>query len=246
MFTTRSPSQAERATEILVVSHGSPSEPEEQQVFIEALAGKIAAMTGCNARGATLAKPGALERAIEGFSQPLVYPHFMADGWFVSTNLQNRLRRSGLNRWRMATPLGLIGTLPCLAQQMIGAELQKHSLQNKETTLVIAAHGSPSDPRPARATKAFAEKLRSSGNFLQVRVGYVDEEPSIEEAASIKGPAIVLPFFAARAGHVLFDLPKALAKASFSGPVLAPIGTWEEIPRLIAEELKSRQEAEVA
>ncbi|MDT8346035.1 MAG: CbiX/SirB N-terminal domain-containing protein, partial [Thermohalobaculum sp.] len=56
----------------------------------------------------------------------------------------------------------------------------------------------------------------------------------------IDGPALCLPLFAGRAGHVEDDLPAALAEARFSGPTLAPIGTDPEIPALIAAALRAR------
>ncbi len=43
-------------------------------------------------------------------------------------------------------------------------------------------------------------------------------------------PAICLPLFATRAGHVQFDVPAALTEAGFTGPLLAPIGDDREIP----------------
>ena len=85
--------------------------------------------------------------------------------------------------------------------------------------------------------------LRAAQDFKAVRTGYVDEAPSIEEAASVEGPALVLPFFAARAGHVLMDLPEGLEAAGFDGLVLPPIGTWDEIPQLIAQHLREREAA---
>ena len=219
----------------LIVSHGSPSDPEPQERFIRRLAERVAARTGLDVRGATLAKAGALEAAVAGLETAWVFPHFMADGWFVSTNLQNRLKQSGLADWTTLTPLGLSEALPDLAARRLEAVLDEQGLSRGETTLVVAAHGSPSNPRPAEVTRAFAAQMQETGLFAETRTGFVDEDPSIEEAATVSGPAIVLPFFAARAGHVLMDMPEALEAARFDGPVLPPIGTWDAIPLLIFE-----------
>lgn len=240
MSSTRSPSRRGPATEVLIVSHGSPSDPDPQEQFIWNLANAVAKSGGVVARGATLAKTDALEDAARGLSDPLVFPHFMADGWFVSTNLPNRLDMTGLSHWRMLPPLGLSPDLPALALRHVTDFMQTMGLVQGETTLILAAHGSPSDPRPARATEAFGKALEASGAFSEVRLGYVDEEPSLEEAAQVAGPALVLPFFAARAGHVLEDLPEGLEAAGFDGPVLPPIGTWEAIPALIVASLRQK------
>lgn len=243
MSSTRSPSPPGPATELLIISHGSPSEPEPQEEFIKALAGQVAEATGVEVRGATLAAKGALEAAVNGLKHPLVFPHFMADGWFVSTNMQNRLAKAGLTDWTTLTPLGLLADLPGLALGALRRAMQEAGLPKGQTTLIVAAHGSPSNRRPAEVTERFASALRATSEFAAVRTGYVDEEPSIEAAAKVDGPALVLPFFAARAGHVLMDLPEGLEAAGFDGLVLPPIGTWEDIPQLIAQHLNERAAA---
>lgn len=240
MSSTRSPSRPGPATDVLIVSHGSPSDPDPQEQFIWSLAGAVAKSSGAKVRGATLAKADALDDAVRGLRSPMVFPHFMADGWFVSTNLPNRLGRTGLRDWRMLPPLGLLPGLPALASARLMAEMQSLGLPSGQTTLILAAHGSPSDPRPAEATRAFATALEASGLFCEIRLGFVDEEPGLQTAAKGPGDAIVLPFFAARAGHVLEDLPEGLSAAGYDGAVLEPIGIWEEIPALISETLLSQ------
>lgn len=237
MSSTRSLSPPAPVTETLIVAHGSPSAPEPQERFVQALAERVRQETGMDVRGATLAKAGALDAAIDGFRAPIVFPHFMADGWFVSNYLQKRIASTGLANWHMVSPLGRLESLPGIAQRKLSAALRAHELEERETSLVIAAHGSPSDPRPARATERFADVLRGMSSFASIRVGYVDQAPQLSDALQINGAGILLPFFAARAGHVLIDLPKAVQAASFTGPVLAPIGTWDEIPPLIAHTL---------
>ncbi len=54
--------------------------------------------------------------------------------------------------------------------------------------------------------------------------GFVEETPSLADAARDLTPAICLPFFALRAGHVVDDVPAALAEAGFTGPLLPAIG----------------------
>lgn len=238
MFTTRSPFLPAPATEVLIVSHGSPSDPAPQEAFVRDLAWQVAHETGAEVRGATLAADGALEAAVAGLSVPVVFPHFMADGWFVSTNLQNRLSRAGLKDWTTLAPLGLLPSLVPLARRRVVAEMATAGFVPADCTLVIAAHGSPSNPRPAQATERFARALRDGSGPGALRLGFVDEEPSLADAARVRGPALVLPFFAARSGHVLMDLPEALEEAGFTGPVLPPIGIWTEIPALISAAIR--------
>ena len=103
-----------------------------------------------------------------------------------------------------------------------------------QATLLLAAHGSPSDPRPRAAGRRIAETISASACFREVRLGFIDQAPEITAAARISGPAVCLPLFAAVGGHVEKDVPAALAAAGFAGPVLPPIGVDGDVPRLIA------------
>ncbi|GMG84662.1 CbiX/SirB N-terminal domain-containing protein [Paralimibaculum aggregatum] len=224
----------------LIVAHGSPSKPGRPQAAIEALAETVAGrLPGWAIRGATLAAPGALDAAVaalggRGFA---VYPHFMADGWFVSDELPRRLAESGGDKLCILPPLGLDPALPplCLARAREAAGAA--GFAPAATGLLIAAHGSPSDPRAGTAARAVGAAIAAERAFREIRMGFVDEPPFLAEAARDAGQAICLPLFAGRAGHVLEDLPEALAEGGFRGPVMAPIGTDPEIPAVIASAL---------
>ena len=209
--------------DVVIVAHGSPSDPVPQETALTAIAERIAQVApNGRLRSATLAADGALARAVKGLKHPLIYPWFMTNGWFVSTNLPRRLAKAGLDSFDILPSLGLEPALPDCAKAALRARIT-----GPKPTLVLAAHGSPSDPRPRAATLAFAAELEASDLFAAVRTGFVDEAPSIEDAARAAPDAVVLPFFAARAGHVLMDMPDALAAAGHHGPVLDPIGTWD-------------------
>lgn len=222
----------------LIVSHGSPSAPARPEAAMQGLAGRVAALLpGWLVRGATLAAPGALEaaRAAVGPGAP-VYPHFMADGWFVSEELPRRLVACGPLP-PVLSPLGLDPALPGLCLRRAREAAAAAGIDPAGAVLLVAAHGSPSDPRAGAAARAVCARIAATHMFAEVRPGFVDEPPYIAEAARIAGPALCLPLFAGRAGHVLSDLPEALAEAAFAGPVLPPIGLDPEIPALIAASL---------
>lgn len=78
----------------VIVSHGQPGDPGPQQQAIEALAATVAhADPGIAVHGATLAMPGALASVADDDS--LIYPMFMAEGWFTGTELPRRLVQAG-------------------------------------------------------------------------------------------------------------------------------------------------------
>lgn len=205
------------------------------------LAGAVAALLpGWQVRGATLAAPGALEAALAalGPAPVAVYPHFMTDGWFVATRIPERLAAAGRPDCPVLAPFGrdpaAVGL--CLRAALEGA--RAHGLDPAATTLLLAAHGSPSDPHPAAATRAVAAALERSAAFRAIATGFVDEAPSIAEAARRSGATLCLPFFAARNGHVLDDVPAELADGGFAGALLAPVGEHPAAPRLIAAALR--------
>jgi len=227
----------------LIVAHGAPSAPRETEIVLRDLAAATLALlpTGWAVRGTTLAAPGALAAAVKGLPEArrlLVYPHFMADGWFTNEELPRRLLGTGAEGVEILTPFGLDPAVLELCQRRAAGAARAEGFARGEAILLLAAHGSPADPRPAAAARTVARYLARSGAFREVRTGFIDQAPYLADAASIEHPALCLPFFASLAGHMETDVPQALAKARFSGPVLAPIGTDTEVPGIIAAALK--------
>jgi len=115
---------------------------------------------------------------------------------------------------------------------LIGARAA--GLAPHQTTLLLAAHGSPTSPASETATRALAATLTARHDFAAVTVGFLEQPPLLARAARNLGPALCLPLFALRAGHVARDLPAALAEAGFTGPLLPAIGEHPAVATLIA------------
>ncbi|WP_425101558.1 sirohydrochlorin chelatase [Tropicibacter sp. S64] len=218
----------------IIVSHGQPSEPEVGEAEIVALAQAVQAhLPDMTVRGATLAKEGALEAAISPGA--LVYPFFMADGWFTQKALPKRL--AGFDVTQLA-PFGLDPDLPDWTAEWLREELDEAGWTAQETALFIAAHGSGRSDKPASVTKGFAEQLGKRLPFRTIRCGFVEETPFLaESAAGLGEKAICLPFFNMKRGHVLDDLPQALEEVRFSGLRLEPFGCQPGLPEFIAKRL---------
>lgn len=188
-------------------------------------------------RGATLARSGALEAAVRGLRDPLIYPLFMADGWFVRAALPNRLAAVGLGRSGILRPLGLEPAVRALCRDAALDAARTAGRDPSETTFLLAAHGSPSGPRPRQAAECAARHIAMTGGFRRVVCGFVDEKPGLAEVTTLHGPDICLPFFATRIGHVRRDVPRALKSAGFTGRLLPPIGSHPNVPVIIARTL---------
>ncbi len=222
----------------LIVAHGSPSDPDMlRDTFCHLAKGVQKHASRWQIQTASLGEPGTLKAAISAFppGEPIkVYPFFMSDGWFASEELPRRLENITQGVIRYLTPLGLDPQLPnvCVGQALQAAKKMGQSSQ--DCTLILAAHGSPNTCKPARAAKRIRSQIHDRGLFHDVRLGFIEERPSLAEVAICSNPSICLPLFATSAAHVKFDIPKVLNSAGFTGKILPPIGEAREILRLIA------------
>lgn len=220
----------------VIVAHGSPSDPDPQERDLQALAAKVnAALPGWDIRGATLAAEGALDAAIAELGAPLIYPYFMAQGYFTGRVLAPKSKALGLTQLR---PFGVDPALADCAQAELRAVLAAHNWRAEDTGLLVAAHGSAVSRTSANSTYAMAATLHARMGFLRTRAGFIEEPPYVQDMARGLGHAICLPFFALNAGHMLEDMPEALAAAEFTGARLPAMIEWASTPKLIADSLK--------
>lgn len=221
----------------LLIAHGSPADPEPQELALQALAARVRMWCpGWRIHGTTLALPGALERAVATLPEAVIFPFFMAEGWFTRKQLPKRLAEAGMPAPRQLAAFGHLPDMPALARHLALTAARSHGLPDT-ATLLLAAHGSQVSRASATRTEEIAATLRATTPF-RVVTGYVEETPFLHDAARIDGPALCLPLFATRAGHVAQDVPDALAAAGFTGPLLPAIGEAPEAARLIATALQ--------
>lgn len=226
----------------LIVSHGQPSDPGPAAAEMAFLAAKVQSlMPEARVMAATLAEEGALERAVAVLGPELrVYPMFMAGGWFTRTHLPERLAAAGAPGARVLPPFGLDGAVQALAVTVAREAAARLGRAPGDLPVLLAAHGSFRSPAPAEVAEAVAARLRAEGGFARVEAAFIDQSPRIVEAAAgFPDGALVLPFFAARGGHVVEDLPQALDSAGFRGTVLAPLGLDPRVPGLIRRALRA-------
>lgn len=222
--------------DLVIVAHGQPSDPGPPEMEMAALAARVAhGLPGWRIGSATLAAPGALRQAVQGLGAPLVFPFFMADGWFIRELLPQRLAETGAPGARILAPFGLLPATSALAITMLEEALADRGWTAAETVLVLAAHGSGRSAFPAAAARALQGAIDRALPFAESRLGFIEEAPELVEVAESAGPrALCLPLFVARWGHVEDDIPAALHAAGFAGALLPPLGTDARVPALIA------------
>lgn len=235
----------------VIVAHGQPSDPAPLDAAVKALAARVSRFVpGWTVVGASLALPGSLEAALRRTDAEgaVIYPFFMSAGWFVKHQLRRRVAEVTGGPIRYLTPFGLDGGVPALCARAAIDGLGRCGHAPELSTLVLAAHGSRRGHAAARAAYSVAKRIGGLATFKDIRVGFVEEAPGIAEAAAglAGSPAVCLPLFATRAGHVLNDVPDELDKAGFEGNLLPPIGEHPDVEAMIGRAIVAASRSEVS
>lgn len=228
---------------VLIVAHGQPSDPAPAAAELRALAKAVALhLPERVVSSATLAEPEALAEGVKVLGPGgLVYPLFMAGGWFTRTHLPARLAAVGAEGWMVLEPLGCDPALHDLATEVVREALAEGGIAAAKAQLLLAAHGSFRSPAPSEIARKVAGHIAARTGIGRVEVAFIDQEPKLAEAAGFGGNALCLPFFAASGGHVTEDIPSALSQSGFGGKVLPAIGTDARVPALIAEAIRAER-----
>lgn len=208
----------------LILAHGQPSDPRPSGAALEALAARVEAlMPGWSVAAATLAEEGAIAQAVAGRPGGVVFPMFMAGGWFTRVQIPKKLGEAGAVGWTVLEPFGCDVAVHDLCVALVreaGAD-----------EVILAAHGSFKSSAPSDIAVHVAGRIAAETGAA-VTAGFIDQEPQL---ASLTGNGgVCLPFFAAEGGHVSDDIPAALAEARFSGRILPPVGLDARVPGIIA------------
>lgn len=176
-------------------------------------------------------------------SDILVYPLFMADGYFLR-KASGELEAAARKRQAEITLLPPLGTNPALAdviaaRAQAAARAQGFSLP--ATRLVLVAHGSQREPASQQATDALLRRLREQAVFAAVQAAYLEQPPSFAAVlGAAAGPAVVVGLFMGSGLHGGIDVDRLIESAG-SGVVNAGnVGTWAEIADLVADDIAAR------
>lgn len=209
----------------LIVAHGQPSDPRPAGAALEALAARVQALLpGWEVAAATLAEAGSMARAVAGQPGGVVFPMFMAGGWFTRVQIPKHLAEAGAAGWTVLEPFGcdpLVHDLCVALVREAGAD-----------EVILAAHGSFKSSAPSDIARHVAERIAAETG-ARVASGFIDQEPQLSSLTGRAG--VCLPFFAAAGGHVSEDIPAALEAAGFAGRILPPVGLDARVPGIIAE-----------
>lgn len=208
----------------LIVAHGQPSDPRPAGAALEALAGAVQALLpGWSVGAATLAEEGAIARAVAGWPGGVVFPMFMAGGWFTRVQIPKKLAEAEAVGWTVLEPFGCDPLVHDLCVDLVR--------EAGETQVILAGHGSFKSSAPSDIVVHVAGRIAEETG-AEVAAGFIDQEPQLATLTGRTG--VCLPFFAAEGGHVSDDIPAALAEAGFTGRILPPVGLDVRVPGIIA------------
>jgi sirohydrochlorin ferrochelatase len=220
----------------LIVTHGQPSDPDTAEAALAGLAAAVSRhLPGWQVGSATLAAPHALARSVAQLGpRGVVFPLFMACGWFTGTHVPDRMAAVGGAGWRITLPFGCMPAIQELAVTLVREALIKAP---GETDVILAAHGSGRSPAPALIATFVAAQIKRDLGLRRVQAAFIDQSPRISDLRDFGPDSICLPYFAASGGHVLDDIPQALAAAGFTGRLLGALGTDRRTAAIIATAL---------
>lgn len=174
----------------------------------------------------------------------VVYPFFMADGYFVRNVLADRIAAAeSAARCRCTAPLGLDPDLPGVMLAEASSRAAASGFEAAACRLLVVGHGSRLGPASADATRRAAQRIATMRpGFATVETAFLEEAPFLDEAlAATATPTVVSGFFSGDGLHAGEDVPEAIrqsgARAVYSGAVGSSAGVTRLILAAVAAAL---------
>lgn len=178
--------------------------------------------------------------ARSGASRVVVYPVFMADGFFVRTRLAERVAAADLPQpWEIFPPLGIDPELPQIVLNHAVQAAHGAGFAPAASRLLLVGHGSKFGPASADATRTAAAAIAEANVFAGLDTAFLEEPPSVEHVlqAARRQPVVVSGFFSGDGMHASDDVPAAIAKSRCSAVYAGSVGNDSAISALILRRL---------
>lgn len=169
----------------------------------------------------------------------LLYPFFMAPGYFVNVKIPKRLADAGVGaRCRMLTPLGFEQALPAIIRTRAELAAGEIGVRAREARLLLVGHGSKVARASAEATEAVAASLRVLGGFACVEAAFLEEAPFLDDVLlADTRPTVVIGFFNGEGLHAGEDVPDVIGRFGGAIAYTGPVGAFSEITPLITSSI---------
>ena len=152
-----------------------------------------------------------------------VVPNFISEGYFTETVIPRELELSGRlttrasgQLWKYCEP---VGNHPLVTELLLQRAREiAPNIPERQTSLLIVAHGTDLNDRSAVAAKREVEKIRALNRYAAVLNVYMEEEPRVSDWAGLTSTenVVVVPFFISDGLHSYEDIPALLGIADIS------------------------------
>lgn len=153
--------------------------------------------------------------AAEGHFSEAVIPGALG---FSGQGIIGRIQSKGSQHWFLCKPIGtheaITNVVLACAASIVARFPFPHEPSKKETTLIIAGHGTDQNEDSDKAVGRQVELIRARQEYASVHGLFLDEEPRVsawQQVAETRN-VIVVPFFMSDGGHVREDIPKLLGE----------------------------------
>jgi sirohydrochlorin cobaltochelatase len=243
MSTTRSISPKAPATDagaetaLLLCGHGRAGGPGVLSRHAERLADAGFA----EVRVACLRGKPSLAEAVASIDAPHIrlVPVLMADGYLARVTLARAMDGLGADAARLSLA-PVLGRNARLAEVLLAYALRAARVRHwlpREATLLVVGHGTPRDAGSRTAAMAHAGAIRRRGLFGRVAAAFLEDRPSLAQAAGAgSAPVVAAGLFVEAGPHGDGDVRDALAALRRPTAYTGAIGGAPEIPGLLLEQ----------
>lgn len=252
-------------TSIILAAHGSEASPQSNQPLHD-LAAKVAALgLFDHVKPAFLLGEPLMSNVLQNLppGEAIVVPVMTSDGYYLK-KLPGKFRENPNHDQFRISFSPVAGLHPAVATEMsrrLSQYIADHQLSDHETTVVVVGHGTRRNTTSGANTFALADSLSNLHPSLNIKVGFLDQDPELERVAdSIETPnIIILPFLVSRGPHMVEDVPSAFglpAGNDIQFPLIqtreledcngviicdGPMAAFDQFPNIIAEMAQCRK-----
>ena len=216
---------------LLIVGHGSTVNPDSSAPSLAHAAEIRRRNLFADVACAFWKEEPSLRDAIFLFAEPeisevYVVPNFISEGYFTEIVIPRELELSGRSTtrargqvWKYCEPVGNHAQMTELLLQR--AREVAPGISERETSLLIIAHGTDLNDKSAVAAKREVEKIRALGRYASVLNVYMEEEPRVSDWARLTNTpnVVAVPFFISDGLHSYEDIPALLGIGALSKEV---------------------------
>ena len=171
----------------------------------------------------------------------VIYPFFMADGFFCNRILPKKVSEAigeGGAAFEMLPPFGVSDWLSDGIAAALLREMDGLGLTHQRPPLLIVAHGASVDRQSSNRAHELADRLKETGYFGPVSVGFLDEAPYIRDMVADLAPnTLVLPHFNGLGSHSVDDMAKYKARAPKDVHFITPVGGQDWVGEIMTADI---------